>query len=371
MNQPVARTAAVARFSCLGADCPDTCCRGWDIPADARQIALMQATIPQLLTTIDHETYTMRREGPCGECNQFIAGVCGLQASHGSDYLSDSCHFYPRIAHTRGGEIHLNGAISCPEMLRLMLTLPKPFAPETATTERLPLHPSTLDYSGIPESDAATLMAQCVALAADASQSPESIMSTLLARAWALEGDTLPQAAPQPGDAHAIYYALALTKAFGDTGISQRLPAITQRMATALDCSFDRETRNLTLGPNAGSAYITLRHRWQTDAAVATTPALRRYIQAQLAMTAFPFSPQKDTTIKERAAMLVQRFATTRLALMCHVTENGIPPDEEKIIEVVQAIARLLDHLVDTKLTRMIHRDSGWTDASKLHGLIF
>ena len=308
----------------------------------------------------------MRRDADTGRCCQLADGRCTIHARYGEDFLSDSCYFYPRLMQAIGDEYRLSGAMSCPEMLRLILTLPTPFMLEETTSAR-PIAPRhTCDTAGYSTPQMHACLDQCMAIAQDENAAPEAIMAQLLSIAGVAE--VVPQ--PRSGDAHALFYALALTEAFATPNISLRLGAVMQGMAEALDCTFDRAARNIHFGVQASTAPARLQHRWQMDACRALAPALRRWIQAQVAMMAFPFGGPTGITMAERAAVLAQRFATVRLALMCYVPASGIAPDEATVIHVMQGVSRFMDHLADMKLTMMIHRDSGWTDPARLRGLV-
>ena len=381
MRYSIQQYVVTGKFQCLGAECPDSCCHSWDMPADARQIARMQSDAPELLDTIDREKHIMKRDD-AGNCTQWQGGLCNIHAKYGADFLSNSCHFYPRMLHPIAGERLMAGAISCPEMLRLALTMKAPFAIQAAEVDRPAEARRDLLPGGCSPSQAEAIMASCQAIAADETKTPEQIMMQLLTIAeqlsahpvemWGqLNFDVPPSAAePNNADAHGIYYALVLTGAFAASGVAPRLRATMAAMEQARDCAFDNATRELKLGPKASSANRMLTQRWKADAARALAPSLRRWIGAQLAIMAFPFGGFGAISIAERAAVLVQRFVTIRLALMCHVEANATPPDEETVIRVIQSIARFMDHLGDAKLTLMIHRDSGWTSSARLRGLI-
>lgn len=373
MAHPLEQYGIVGAFRCLGAECPDTCCHGWDMLTDSRQKAICASTAPELLEAIDPVQGILKRDAASGDCAQLCEGKCTIHAKYGTDLLSDACYFYPRLVHRIGDGYVMGAAISCPEILRLVLTERSPFVLKGTSVERMPMRRHDLVPEGWEAADVRRVMAEALGIAQDETLSPEAIMLHLLALAERREDASAPDvpAEAKQSDAHALYYALALTESFGEPGVSRRLCGIMQAIGQALDCSFDRDSRELTLGPNAGTAYAVLDARWKTDAQGAMAPVLRRWIAAQLMMTAFPFGGFMDITIRGRAAVMVQRFATIRLALMCHVAADGTPPDEDRVIHIIQGISRFMDHLADAKLTMMIHRDSGWLSPARLRGLIF
>ncbi|MBX9726845.1 MAG: flagellin lysine-N-methylase [Rickettsiales bacterium] len=384
MTQPYQPYAVMAKFACLGADCPDTCCRGWDMPADKAQLARYEARAPELLAIIDLDANILRREPTGQHCAQLCEGICSVHQKYGTELLGDACYFYPRLLHNVGGSMVMSGAASCPEMLRLIMHEAAPFARHTAMTERLPAHRRDIVPTGWSADSVEAVIDAALASAADETQTPEASMHQLLALAQAMEKCTpenwrarwqqamedAPASESKEGDSHTLYYALALTEAFGPPGVSQKLHGIMQTMEQALGCHFTRETRELQFLEGSKGVQARLWQRWNIDARTAHAPMLRRWIQAQITLTMFPFAGFRAIDFAARGAVLVQRFTTMRLALMCHVPMNGAALDEQTVLDVMQGLARFMDHLADADLTMMIHRDAGWQTPSRLYGLI-
>ena len=103
MASPLEQHVVVGKFTCLGAECPDTCCAGWNMPVDSVQLARYREKAPELLDTVDLAQGIMKKDAPVGRCGQLCEGLCAIQNNYGSDFLGDSCHFYPRIVHSIGG----------------------------------------------------------------------------------------------------------------------------------------------------------------------------------------------------------------------------------------------------------------------------
>ena len=209
------------------------------------------------------------------------------------------------------------------------------------------------------------VMDEFMSIAADTTRSPETIMGYIIATIC--EG--MDAGAAKPTNAHAIYYALALTEAFTNEPRRERLDDVMQVMEQQLGCIFARDERNLNVAADAASKLAQLNLRWHRGAGEALAPMLRRWIQAQLAMTAFPFGGLSGLNAFEHLAVLVQRFVTMRLALMCHVADDG-SIEMATALRVVQVLSRFMDHLADAKLTQMIFRDMAWNSPAQLHQLI-
>ncbi len=378
------QTAVMAKFACLGADCPDTCCRGWDMPADAAQRTLYAERAPELLAIIDTKENILKREPTGQHCAQLCEGICRVHAQYGTDFLGDACYFYPRLLHNIGGELRMSGAISCPEMLRLIMHEAEPFARAPATTDRLPVHRRDLVPEGWDSATVHDVIDAALACAEDETLTLEAIVARLLTLAeimpasapdnwqqhWLAACENVPTPIAKEGDSHTLYYALALTEAFGAPGMSQKLTGIMQAMEQALCCRFERPTRDMQFLDGSRGVAQRLQQRWQMDAAAALAPMLRRWIQAQLVMTAFPFGGFHAIGYEQRGAVLVQRFATVRLALMCQLPTSGAVLSDQQVMDTMQGLSRFMDHLADAKLTMQIHTDAGWASPERLRGLI-
>lgn len=126
-----------SEFSCLGQDCPDTCCRDWEIKVDARHYVKLKELIsvtPELQTgmdslvkndhavTGDHDyaRIKMRYDGYCAFLDEMK--LCRIHAAHGIDCLGNVCAMFPRILNRHDDVIEMSGALSCPEVVRLCIT---------------------------------------------------------------------------------------------------------------------------------------------------------------------------------------------------------------------------------------------------------
>lgn len=354
---------------------------------DQEHLALYAEKAPEILDTIDHAACLMKRVPDTDGCIQLTGGLCNIQSTYSTAFLSDPCHFYPRITRKIGDKTLMTAALSCPEVTRLILFSEAPFHITSTVIDRLPgrvINP-------VPETMTSTEAEQSISLfltmAADSALSPESIMIRLLSIArtlsntehvaWAgkikslfLTADRLTiDAASKVTDPVCILYALVLLLASAPKAKRQRLHDTITTMAKALDCTINWETREIIPGATGFAAYSVLKQRWEQQAEAALAPVLRRWIQAQLAMAAFPFG-KFSTQMWERSIILSVRFATVKLALMCHMEEDGTPPDMDTVIRVVQSISRFLDHLADTELSLTIYTDAGWMSKERMVGLI-
>jgi len=123
MNPTHMQTKAVEQFTCLGGECPDTCCKGWGMQLTKETVDKYTREAPELMEAVStgEAEFIMRRDPVTDYCVKFDAGWCGIHRDYGEDFLGDACHFYPRVTRALGGTIITTAALSCPETARLML----------------------------------------------------------------------------------------------------------------------------------------------------------------------------------------------------------------------------------------------------------
>ncbi len=124
----------VERFRCIGPECEESCCGGWQITMDEPALValsgLNDARVQTVLTTHLRRFDTsskptqmgwlgLKHDGSC----PFLEpeGLCGIQARHGEDPMPLGCKVYPRVHHRIDGEVHSSLSLSCPEAARLVL----------------------------------------------------------------------------------------------------------------------------------------------------------------------------------------------------------------------------------------------------------
>ena len=107
-------------FICIGSDCIDDCCSGWNIPifSDDRQRLENVLSGKACSTLIKEEPFPQIRKRGRSCMQQCEKGLCSVQKSHGHHVLPNVCASYPRALgiHQEGEEI--GGFLSCPEIAR-------------------------------------------------------------------------------------------------------------------------------------------------------------------------------------------------------------------------------------------------------------
>lgn len=117
-------------FRCIASDCPDSCCKEWDVQVDpvsaARYRALPGALGEHLRAVLeDVDGETVMRQTHDRRCPMWRQdGLCEIQANLGEAALCSVCSQFPRLRHDYGDFVELGLELSCPEAARLILHSP-------------------------------------------------------------------------------------------------------------------------------------------------------------------------------------------------------------------------------------------------------
>ncbi|GGI68005.1 flagellar biosynthesis protein [Shewanella hanedai] len=126
----------VSDFSCIGPDCEDSCCIGWNIYIDKqsykktmahRELKSLAKTAMKKIKKSDDQWAIIRSDAQ-GAC-PFLDGkkLCKVHSLAGEDTLSETCKTYPRTCLVRDSDKFQSLSLSCPEAARLILFSPDAF----------------------------------------------------------------------------------------------------------------------------------------------------------------------------------------------------------------------------------------------------
>ena len=123
------RLGILEEFKCAAESCPDDCCHGWQIHVDADTIAKWRSLpveplsqkMNSAVSAKGQDHYLQRLEN--GHCAFLVGGLCVIQNEYGHAYLPRTCQDYPRVTVGRASAPVASAYLSCPEIVRLMLTL--------------------------------------------------------------------------------------------------------------------------------------------------------------------------------------------------------------------------------------------------------
>lgn len=114
-------------FRCVAADCPDSCCKEWEVQVDEKTASIYRslggflgARLREVMRD-DPEwgTVMINENGRCPMWRQ--DGLCSIQAELGHDALCKTCRDFPRLRHDYGSFQELGLELSCPEAARMIL----------------------------------------------------------------------------------------------------------------------------------------------------------------------------------------------------------------------------------------------------------
>ncbi len=373
----------IDRFQCLGADCEDTCCKGWGMQVDKEHIELYKKEAPDLLdaVTSGEAEYIMKRDPKTDYCIKFKNGLCNIHKDNGDKFLGDACHFYPRINRKFGNQKLMSAALSCPEIARSVLYGDNPFEIIEKNIDRTPA--SIKDYlpDGVGEEDSFAIISALLDLTGDESKSPELIISTIVSIAHSLQHTDsaiwvdginmlinmaevrLPDAEKSPNDSYFLLQTLAALIHASKPTARPNLDRIFKNMEIACGISINRETLDIMQNIGGENKILELDKKYQNNREE-IAPILRRWIQAQLSISSFPFAGFGESII-DKAVILAVRFATVKLAII-----SSDKYDKDTIITIIQSISRFMDHLADPELSMKMYEDADWIREARLGALV-
>ncbi len=163
----------VKAFKCIGGECVDSCCVGWDVDVDKKTFEKyknvnhthMQRELKRYVhtkksaydNTIDYAYIDLDDDKRCRFLN--ADGWCMIQKHLGESYLSNICTLYPRIIHRLNNVYVMTLNPSCPEAIRLMTQDADALTMTHVTLEELP-HILTFDINEKAKSVRGTPLSQ-------------------------------------------------------------------------------------------------------------------------------------------------------------------------------------------------------------------
>lgn len=112
-------------FQCIGGECPDTCCAGWEIVIDDKSLERYKKYPGgfgnRLRNSIDFKKKSFKQyDRRCAFLNE--ENLCDIYSEAGQGMLCRTCRMYPRHVEDYENIRELSLSLSCPEAARLILT---------------------------------------------------------------------------------------------------------------------------------------------------------------------------------------------------------------------------------------------------------
>ena len=113
-------------FSCIAGQCPDSCCKEWEVLVDEESAARYLALPGVLGDSLRRHLY--RDEAGewyikivDGRCPMWRSdSLCRIQGALGHDALCKTCREFPRLTHDYGDFVERGLELSCPEAARII-----------------------------------------------------------------------------------------------------------------------------------------------------------------------------------------------------------------------------------------------------------
>lgn len=133
--------AYIKQFQCLGSECEDTCCAGWNVTLDKKTYENYTADKSSPLAkafeenierkddskAADNNFAVMKMHPETQNCNFLDGGLCSIHAQKGESFLANTCFNFPRLNYTFNNNNFQVLSLGCPEAARLALLGKTPF----------------------------------------------------------------------------------------------------------------------------------------------------------------------------------------------------------------------------------------------------
>lgn len=117
-------------FKCIGGDCPDTCCAGWQIVIDDKSLENYEQYVGHFAKRLDQGidwnqgVFCQQADGRCSMLND--GGLCDMILNMGEDDLCQTCALYPRHVEEFEGLREWSLSLSCPVAAHMVLSCTEP-----------------------------------------------------------------------------------------------------------------------------------------------------------------------------------------------------------------------------------------------------
>lgn len=110
-------------FKCIAGACPDSCCQGWEVDADAKSLEYYKTLDPKLeikqridrvldKDEFDNTIFTLAPKKRCPFLND--ENLCDMHIAIGGEHTPYTCRTFPRFIYDFGGTREMGISLSCP-----------------------------------------------------------------------------------------------------------------------------------------------------------------------------------------------------------------------------------------------------------------
>lgn len=392
----------VGRFHCVGPECEDNCCAGWQVPLDKKTFRAYRNSNHPALRERFKQGISRQRSQPSDlnygrvdlvpgtlECPMMEDHLCAVQSNLDESHLSHTCFTYPRVSRNFGGQFEQGLQLSCPEAARHALLAEDAFEFEQGTiTVRMDVVNAVVSRHGIAldmmnelrifclklmrtEGLAlwqrlAVLGVFCESLSAALASGRQSTLPalldnfvTLVEQQGALEA--LADLPPNHAAQAMVFATLWAGKTFAAPSPVQR------KVVDAIASGLGADASGCVTGEQLVAAYG--RGIGRLPEALAAAPhLLEHYLLNEMFSNLFPFDGADPYA---SYLQLVSRFGLLRLMLAAQCNTAGALPDAAVLVRTVQVYYRRFQH--DAQFESSVNQalnNSGWGTLDKLYGFL-
>lgn len=132
-------------FKCIAGACPDSCCQGWEVDADADSLAYYSTLSGEIKSRIDsvldkdefgNTIFRLTENKRC----PFLNGknLCDMHIVIGGEHTPYTCRTFPRFINNYGGTREMGISFSCPVAAEMMWNLKADFDFDTEVINEMP-----------------------------------------------------------------------------------------------------------------------------------------------------------------------------------------------------------------------------------------
>lgn len=138
LSTTIVQPRHMARFACLGPDCPDTCCKDWAVDVDPATVRLWRnhpdphwrerlgAGLRRFRKADggERQLVAMRPDGHCVFYGE--DGLCGIQKELGAEAMPWICRVFPRGEQAERDFLARTGSLACTAVARAVVSEDRP-----------------------------------------------------------------------------------------------------------------------------------------------------------------------------------------------------------------------------------------------------
>lgn len=354
------------QFQCIADKCEDNCCSTYQINLEEQAVQKYKSEAPELLDYVvlddDFGHIFKSNNNTCALMD--CSGLCSIHRDRGTDFLSDTCHFFPRV-YSRVGKSHfITGSASCPEVSRILLKTADPFALVDVDVARVPHNVMGADVDA--EKERRTLHTHHVMMREcqrDDLDFADTFLRILLVTqkldeiekdAWSSRIETLfdevdIEAVKQAhsGDLqNKQFQSFAIFELFCDFYAQGFIKPVWHRLIEDVRMAFAINEPKVQTEVGLNPEKIRL-YQQHPETASVVDDALKRYLAYEVSRRVYPYAKEKgyDVGVFASTFPLLIYTCALRTAILARLNESGQSPSSDEIASTLYLMIQRTEHM--------------------------